>query len=162
VAVYADQVDVLLNQKIGLGWMRYGQQKEVLMPGQNEKRYVAGGGLNARTGRLTSVDGARKHSVSFNTLLQRLLAACPDAPVIHLILDNHGIHTSQIMQRALAAFGGRIVLHTLPPRCPNENRIERLWLGLHAAVTRNHRCRTMSELMQHVYGFLQRRHPQGG
>jgi len=159
VAVYADEVDVHLNPKIGLDWMGYGQQKEVLTPGQNEKRYLAGA-LNAVTGELTWVDGERKHSLLFIALLQRLQVVYPEAPVIHVILDNYRIHTSQITQRALAAFGGRIELHFLPPYCPNENQIERLWQDLHAAVTRNHRCRTMSELMQHVYRFLQRRQRQ--
>jgi transposase len=159
VAVYADEVDIHLNPKIGLDWMGYGQQKEVLTPGQNEKRYLAGA-LNAATGELTWVDGERKNSVLFITLLQRLRRVYPDASVVHVILDNYRIHASQITQRALAAFGGRVVLHFLPPYCPNENRIERLWQDLHAAVTRNHHCRTMSELMQHVYRFLQRRHRQ--
>jgi transposase len=156
VAVYADEVDVHLNPKIGLDWMGYGQQKEVLTPGQNEKCYVAGA-LDAKTGTLTWVDGERKNSLLFIALLQRLLKVYADAPVIHVILDNYRIHSSQITQRALAAFGGRIRLHFLPPYCPNENKIERLWQDLHAAVTRNHRCRTMSELMQHVYRFLKRR-----
>ena len=42
VAVYEDEVDVHLNPKIGLDWMGLGQQKEVMTPGQNEKRYLAG------------------------------------------------------------------------------------------------------------------------
>jgi len=159
VAVYADEVDVHLNPKIGLDWMGYGQQKEVLTPGQNEKCYLAGA-LDAVTGQLTWVDSEHKNSLLFITLLQRLLVVYPDAPVIHVILDNYRIHSSQITQRALAAFEGRIALHFLPPYCPNDNKIERLWQDLHAAVTRNHRCRTMSELMQHVYRYLQRRQRQ--
>ena len=47
VAVYEDEVDIHLNPKIGLDWMVTGQQKEVLTPGQNEKRYLAGA-LNAK------------------------------------------------------------------------------------------------------------------
>jgi transposase len=156
VAVYTDEVDVHLNPKIGLDWMGYGQQKEVLTPGQNEKCYLAGA-LNAATGELTWVDGERKNSLWFITRLQRLLVVYPAAPVIHVVLDNYRIHTSQITQRALAALDGRIVVHFLPPYCPNDNKIERLWQDWHAAVTRNHRCRTMSELMQHVYRFLHRR-----
>jgi hypothetical protein len=31
-----------LNPKIGLDWMARGQQKEVVTPGQNQKRYLAG------------------------------------------------------------------------------------------------------------------------
>jgi transposase len=31
------------------------------------------------------------------------------------------------------------VLHFLPPYCPDDNRIERLWKDLHDNVTRNHK-----------------------
>lgn len=74
-----------------------------------------------------------------------------------MILDNYRIHTSQISQLALAGFGGRIVLHFLPPYCPNENKIERLWQDLHGEVTRNHNCPTMEELMRNVRQFIQPR-----
>ena len=50
VAVYQDEMDVHLNPKIGWDWMNRGQQKEVVTPGQNEKRYLAGA-LNAKTKR---------------------------------------------------------------------------------------------------------------
>jgi hypothetical protein len=36
---------------------------------------------------------------------------------------------------------------------PDDNRIERVWLDLHASVTRNHRCRTEGELMVQVVAF---------
>jgi len=42
VAVYEDEVDIHLNPKIGLDWMGLGQQKEVVTPGKNVKRYLAG------------------------------------------------------------------------------------------------------------------------
>lgn len=125
LAVYADEVDVHLNPKIGLDWVGYGQRKQVLTPGQNEKHYVAGA-LNARTGALTWVDGDRKNSVLFIGLLLQLLKLYADAPVIDVILDNCRLHGSQITQRALAAFDGRIRLQVLPTYCPNENKIERL------------------------------------
>ena len=43
VAVYIDEVDIHLNPKIGPDWMLCGEQKTVLTPGKNEKRYLAGG-----------------------------------------------------------------------------------------------------------------------
>jgi transposase len=156
VAVYQDEVDIHLNPKIGLDWMNRGQQKEVVTPGQNQKRYLAGA-LNARTGELTVVEGARKTSALFIDLLKALREAYPTARRIHVILDNFRIHTSKITQMALAAFGGRIVLHFLPPYCPNENKIERLWQDLHGEVTRNHRCSTMDELMRNVWHFIHTR-----
>jgi len=56
VAVYEDEVDIHLNPKIGPDWMLPGQQKTVLTPGQNQKRYLAGA-LDAHTGKLTWVEG---------------------------------------------------------------------------------------------------------
>jgi len=47
-----------------------------------------------------------------------------------------------------------VVLHFLPPHCPDDNKIERVWLDLHANVTRNHRCKSMEELMVQVIAFM--------
>jgi len=156
VAVYEDEVDIHLNPKIGLDWMVQGQQKEVLTPGQNVKQYLAGA-LDAVTGQLIWVEAERKNSGLFIALLEKLAAAYPKAKVIHVILDNYRIHTSQITRTAVRAFGGRIVLHFLPPHCPNDNKIERVWEDLHAQVTRNHCCPNIKTLMQQVRRWLRRR-----
>jgi transposase len=154
--VYEDEVDIHLNPKIGLDWMNRGQQKEVVTPGQNQKRYLAGA-MNARTGELTVVEGVQKNSALFVALLKALREDYRQARKIHVILDNYRIHSSQISLRALAEFDGRIVLHFLPPYCPNENRIERVWQDLHSEVTRNHNHPTMDELMENVHAFLKPR-----
>jgi transposase len=156
VAVYEDEVDVHLNPKIGLDWMGRGQQKEVLTPGQNVKRYLAGA-LDARTGQLVWVEGERKASALFIALLTRLLQTYAQAPVIHVILDNYRIHDSKIVHAALSSFGGRIQLHFLPPYCPNDNKIERVWQDLHANVTRNHTCPDIRSLMREVRYYLRKR-----
>jgi transposase len=156
VAVYEDEVDIHLNPKIGLDWMVQGQQKEVLTPGQNVKRYLAGA-LDTVTGQLIWVQAERKNSGVFIALLEKLAAAYPKAKVIHVILDNFRIHSSRIAQMALRAFGGLFVLHFLPPYCPNDNKIERVWEDLHAQVTRNHRCPDIKTLMRKVRGWMKRR-----
>lgn len=155
VAVYEDEVDIHLNPKIGLDWMVRGQQKEVVTPGQNVKRYLAGA-WDVRSGLVTWVEGERKTSALFIGLLGQLRQSYPRAPVIHVILDNYRIHDSKITRAALAGFGGRLVLHFLPPYCPNDNKIERVWEHLHANVTRNHTCRTMDALMVEVREHLWR------
>ena len=53
-----------------------------------------------------------------------------------------------------------IVLHFLPPYCPDHNKIERVWQDLHANVTRNHRCASMAELMNEVRYYLRKRNKQ--
>jgi transposase len=156
VAVYEDEVDIHLNPKIGLDWMGYGQQKEVPTPGKNVKRYLAGA-LNPRTGRLLWVEGERKTSALFIALLNRLLQTYTHAPVIHVILDNYRIHDSKIIEAALLSIGGRVRLHFLPPYCPNDNKIERVWQDLHANVTRNHRCPDIVALMREVRYYLRKR-----
>jgi len=156
VAVYEDEVDIHLNPKIGLDWMGRGQQKEVQTPGQNVKCYLAGA-LDARTGQVHWVEGLRKTSALFIALLKRLLQTYAQAPVIHVILDNYRIHDSKIVQAALRGWGGRIQLHFLPPYCPNDNKIERVWQDLHANVTRNHTCPNMTVLMREVRYYLRKR-----
>ena len=155
-AVYEDEVDIHLNPKVGLDWMGRGQQKEVKTPGQNAKRYLAGA-LDVRTGQVHWVEGPRKTSALFLALLGRLLQAYARAPVIHVILDNYRIHDSKIAQAALRGWAGRIRLHFLPPYCPNDNKIERVWQDLHANVTRNHTCRNMTALMREVRYYLRKR-----
>jgi len=161
-AFYEDEVDIHLNPRIGRDWMLPGTQKEVLTPGQNQKHYLAGA-LNTRTGQVLWVGNGRKNGYLFLLLLRRLHAAYPQARKLHLVLDNYGVHSCQLVQRALHdEFGGRIVLHFLPPYSPKHNRIERLWRELHANVTRNHRCGTLPELLSNVELFLRRASPYPG
>ncbi len=103
------------------------------------------------------VEGTRKCSDLFIALLGKLAKVYADAKVIHVILDNYRIHHSRITRTVVTSAGGKIVLHFLPPYCPSENKIERLWQDLHAEVTRNHRCGSMDELMGNVRRFLRRR-----
>lgn len=154
VAVYEDEVDIHLNPKIGLDWMVEGQQKEVVTPGQNEKRYLAGA-QDAATGELIWVEGEKKDSLLFIRLLWELTQHYPTAKKIHVILDNYSIHSTQQVQLSLQTpEGQRIELHFLPPYCPDHNRIERAWQDLHANVTRNHACTTIHELMAEVHRYL--------
>ena len=160
VILYVDEVDIHLNPKIGPDWMLRGTQKTVLTPGKNQKRYLAGA-LNVRTGRLTWVEAERKNSQLFVLQLWQLVGRdYPKAKRIHLILDNYRIHSSLQVEAALARLNGRIVLHFLPPYCPDHNRIERVWRDLHDNVTRNHQCRTIKELMMEVYLWLKKRDRQ--
>jgi transposase len=155
-AVYEDEVDIHLNPKIGLDWMGRGQQKDVMTPGKNEKRYLAGA-LDVRTGEIHWVEARKKDSWLFLDLLKKLTAVYAHAKAIHVILDNYGIHSSKIVAIALANFASRIKLHFLPPYCPDHNRIERVWQDLHANVTRNHLCESMTQLMREVRYYLRKR-----
>lgn len=125
VVLYGDEADLHLNPKIGFDWMLPGTQREVVTPGKNEKRHIAGA-YDPLHQRLVYVTGDRKASWLFLNLLRALLDAYPWVRRIHLILDNYVIHKSRVTLAWLARFGEKIRLHFLPPHCPNENRIERL------------------------------------
>jgi transposase len=150
---YSDEVDINLNPKIGLDWMLPGLQRGVRTPGQNKKFYLAGA-LDVRTGRILATGAHKKGSELFIQLLFLLAGRYRDAKKLHLVVDNYVIHSSGATQRALASLEGKVVLHFLPPYCPDHNRIERAWQDLHANVTRNHRCASMEDLLENASRFL--------
>jgi transposase len=150
---YADEADIDLNPRIGLAYIKPGQQPLVLTPGQNVKYYVAGA-LNSRTGSIVYTHGPKKNSDLFVSLLEHLAQTYRRARTIHLVLDNYIIHKSRHARKALDTFQGRIQLHFLPPYSPEHNVIERLWKQLHDNVTRNHQHPSMQSLWKAVTRFL--------
>ena len=152
--VWEDEADVDLNPRIGADWTLPGEQRLVPTPGTNVKRYFAAT-MDARTERLAWVKGARKNSRLFIDLLKKLLAVYADRRVIHVVLDNYGIHSSKQTRSWLAEFGGKFRLHFLPPYDPDDNRIERkVWREVHANVTTNHRCPDIGRLCDEVVWYL--------
>lgn len=158
-AVFMDEVDVNLNPMVGCMWMRRGEQAAVETPGTNEKRYLAGS-IHWRTGRVILTEGRPKEVRSaalFLRHLDDLRRAFRHYKVIHVICDNAGIHKperSKAVMKYLAEWAGRVVLHYLPADSPDTNLVERVWWRLHEAVTRNHRCQTMDELMDLTFDWF--------
>jgi transposase len=152
--VWEDEADLDLNPRIGLDWMLRGRQRRVMTPGKNVKRYLAGA-MDAKTERLVWAKGERKNSRLFIDLLRKLLVEYADKTVIHVILDNYTIHSSQQTRLWLTERGQKFRLHFLPPYCPDDNRIERkVWRELHANVTVNHQCEMIEELMDEAVYYL--------
>jgi transposase len=158
-AVFMDEVDVNLNPKVGCQWMRRGEQAAVETPGTNEKRYLAGS-IHWRTGRVTLTEGKPKEgrgAALFLRHLDDLRRAFRHYKVVHVICDNAGFHNpdrSKAVRKYLAEWSGRVVLHYLPTYSPECNPVERVWWRLHEAVTRNHRCRTMDELLDLTFEWF--------
>ncbi len=132
-----------------------GVQRLLRGPGQNEAAGPRGACEPWR--RLAYVEGDRKASCLFLNLLRALLEAYEGGQTIHVILDNYIIHKNHVTKAWLAESGDRLRLNFLPPYCPSENRIERLWLDLHANVTRSHRQRTTDALLDRVHAYLAER-----
>jgi transposase len=161
-AVFMDEVDVNLNPKVGCQWMKRGQQAAVETPGNNEKRYLAGS-IHWRTGAVILTEGNPREGRSaalFCRHVDDLRRAFRHYKVIHVLCDNAGTHTvegSKLVRSYLTEWGHRVKLHYLPKYSPDTNPIERVWWRLHEAVTRNHRCQTMQELLDLTFDWFETR-----
>lgn len=96
VAVFQDEVDINTNPKIGSMWMWRGVQVEVVTPGNNEMRYLAGS-LNWRTGELILTEGSPgqgRNTDLFLAHLDDLRRRLRRYRVIHVICDNAKPHKS--------------------------------------------------------------------
>jgi transposase len=161
-AVFMDEVDVNPNPKVGCMWMKRGQQASVETPGNNEKRYLAGS-IHWRTGRVILTEGRKKEgrgAALFCRHLDDLRRAFRYYKVIHVLCDNAGTHTpegSKLVRAYLKEWGHRVRVHYLPKYSPDTNPIERVWWRLHEAITRNHRCHTMEELLDLTFDWFETR-----
>jgi transposase len=151
---FADELDISLLPKVGYQWMPKGEQLEVLTPGTNEKRYLAGA-LDLTTGTITHCVWYRKQTGLFLDLLETLDRTHPAPFFTHLtvVADNAKIHKAAKVQQWLAAHPRFAVLY-LPTSCPRANPIERAFGDVHDKCTRNHTRKRIRYLVQDVHQHL--------
>jgi transposase len=151
---FADELDIPLLPKVGYQWMPKGEQVEVLTPGTNEKRYLAGA-LEMRTGMILHRVWWRKTHGLFLDLLQALDHAYPKVRFTHLyvVVDNYKIHKAQAVEQWLAAHP-RVELLFLPTYCPKASPIERACGDVHDKCTRNHRRKRLWTVVRDVEQHL--------
>jgi len=152
--LFADELDVQLLPKSGYQWMPKGTQAEVMTPGKNEKRYLAGA-WDTRTGQVHQRVWACKTNGLFRALLEALETAYPAHRYdrIYVVVDNYTIHKAQAVEQWLAAHR-RVELVFLPTYCPRANPIERLFGDTHDKVTRNHKRKQIWRLVEDVKRHL--------
>jgi transposase len=151
---FADELDINLLPKVGYQWMPKGEQIEVMTPGTNEKRYLAGA-LDIATGKITQCVWYRKQTGLFLELLDTLDRTHP-APLftqLTVVADNAKLHKAKRVQQWLVAHP-RFALLYLPTYCPAANPIERAFGDVHDKCTRNHTRKRMWHLVQDVKQHL--------
>jgi transposase len=153
--VFADELDIHLLPKVGYQWMAKGEVVEIVTPGQNQKRYLAGA-LDHLTGEVVSCIGQRKTAALFVELLKALDEAYPAARYqrLYVVVDNFRIHKAKVVTRWLAMHR-RFELLYLPTYCPKANPIERVFWEVHDKCTRNHRRKQIGQLVGDVKQHLQ-------
>jgi transposase len=151
---FADELDINLLPKVGYQWMPKGEQVEVLTPGTNEKRYLAGA-VDITTGLITHCVWYRKQTGLFLDLLDTLDRTHP-APLfsrLTVVVDNAKLHKAKKVQQWLAAHP-RFALLYLPTYCPRANPIERAFGDVHDKCTRNHTRKRLWHLVGDVKQHL--------
>jgi hypothetical protein len=153
--VFADELDIHLLPKVGYQWMPRGEVVEVVTPGQNQKRYLAGA-LNHLTGRVVSCIGERKTAALFLELLKALDGTYPNASYqrLYVVVDNFRIHKAKAVKLWLAMHP-RFELLYLPTYCPKANPIERVFWEVHDKCTRNPRRKQIGKLVEDVEQHLE-------
>jgi transposase len=152
---FADELDIPRLPKVGYQGMPKGEQVEVLTPGTNEKRYLAGA-WDMRTGAILHRVGWRKPHGLFLDLLQTLDRVYPPQRFTHLyvVVDNYKIHKAQAVERWLAAHP-RFELLFLPTYCPKASPLERAFGDVHDQCTRNHKRKRLRSVVKDVEPHLQ-------
>lgn len=152
--VFEDEVDLNLNPDIGSMWMLQGCQAKVVTPGDNDKCYLAGS-LHWRTGKLFTTRGPKRDAELFVRHLHELRRRLRRYRKIHVICDNAKFHYDcWAVWEFVDRYGDRVVLHFLPKYAPECNPIERVWWQLREAITRNHTCKDLEELVELVLSWL--------
>jgi putative transposase len=155
---FQDETKLETNPKVGFCWMRKGKQRPLRTPGTNRKVWISGA-LNFRTGRFHWVSGERRNDELFIRLLDHLRRTYRCHKQLHLATDNDSSHTSKRVRKCVEDSRGRVHLHPLPSWSPQSNPVELVWWSLHEAVSRNHECAGLDELVEFAECYLEERQP---
>ncbi len=159
---FQDETKLELNPRVGFCWMRKGKQKRLRTPGTNQKVWISGA-LRWSTGCFHWVRGERKNDELFMKLLEELRSIYPsnNKQRLELAIDNDPSHTSGRVGEYVKASGERVRLYPLPAWSPQSNPVELIWWGLHEAVSRNHSCKELGDLVEFAEGYLEEKQPFG-
>jgi transposase len=84
---------------------------------------------------------------------------------LHLAVDNDGSHTSKRVEKYVEDSAGgasrahSLTSHPLPSWSPESNPVEMVWWSLHEAVSCNHECAELDDLVEFAESYLKERQP---
>lgn len=132
--VFMDSAHPTMATKVTCGWIKKGVDQPIAQTASRTRVNIVGA-LELKTLKVVSTLPELVNADTIITFFDQLKHAYPDAPKIHIILDQSGYHRSYAVQEA--AIANNIVLHYLPPYSPNLNPIERLWKVMNERVRNN-------------------------
>lgn len=155
--LFGDGVHPTMATKITYGWIRRGKDKPIATIA-SRTRINLFGSINLETMKAIVKEYVTIDSEAMVSYLKVLRAEYPDAPLIHLIIDNGPYNTSDETREAAKELG--IKLHFLPPYSPNLNPAERLWKVMNENVRNNRVFKSAKEFGQAINGFFKDTWPE--
>jgi transposase len=132
--VFMDSAHPTMATKVVCGWIKKGVNKPIGQTASRTRVNVMGA-IELSTMKVVSCCPEKVNGETTVSFLEQLKEAYPDAPKIHIVLDQSGYHRCQLVKNAAAE--KNIDLHYLPPYSPNLNPIERLWKIMNEQVRNN-------------------------
>jgi transposase len=137
--------------QLARGWIHKSSCVVVPTTGSRTRVNITGA-INLQSMDLITQESETVNTESFVQFIQDVENAYPDAPKIHLIVDQGPAHTSADTVQFLE--NSRVVLHLLPTYSPNLNPIERLWKVFHKQVSNNKYYPTAKDFRAAVRNFF--------
>jgi transposase len=132
--LFMDSAHPTMATKVTCGWIRKGLDKPIAQTASRTRVNVMGA-IELASMNIVSWHPEYVNGETTIAFFDKLNAAYPCAPSIHIILDQSGYHRSLLVREQ--ALKRNIVLHYLPPYSPNLNPIERLWKVMNEEVRNN-------------------------
>ena len=122
--LFIDAAHPTMATKVVCGWIKKGVDKPIAQTASRTRVNIVGA-IELATMNVISCRPDYVNAETTVAFFDQVKTAYPNAPKIHIILDQSGYHRSQLVRDA--ALEKHIELHYLPPYSPNLNSIERLW-----------------------------------
>lgn len=153
---FGDETTLREFPPLRASWAKRGEQREVMISGQNAKRVIHGA-LNARTGELVPVGREASRQDDCIAFLEALARVRPEVPKL-LIRDNAPPHhPKRVLEAAEKA---QMTIAWLPFRAPELNPIEDIWRLLKRTIAANRVYDSMQTLLDHALAWLKAGPPE--
>lgn len=155
--LFGDAVHPTMATKVTYGWIKTGSDKAIGTTASRTRINLTGV-INLETMQLVMRESDTVDKLSMREFLIKVKEAYPEAPKIHIILDQAGYNKADIVVAKATELG--IVIHYLPTYSPNLNPIERLWKVMNEKARNNVVFNSAKEFRARMWRFFDIDYPE--
>lgn len=144
--LFMDSAHPTMTTKVVCGWIKKGVDKPIAQTASRTRVNVMGA-IELSSMKVVSRLPDFVNGETIVAFFDQLKESYPNAPKLHIILDQSAYHRSQLVRDS--ALAKNIELHYLPPYSPNLNPIERLWKVMNERV-RNNKFFSSAKIFRHA------------